>query len=144
MEEAANYSYEDLEVGKVVSFKKNLTQNEINDFAKIIGDYNPLHVDPNYASKTQFKKNIAHGMLVASYFSTLFGMVCPGKKNLFLSQSLNFKKPVFPNSEIIIKGEIKKKIDSIRALVIQTQIFVGEELVLDGEAMIKIIDLENE
>jgi len=143
MQEPSNFNYEDLEVGKIISFKKNLTQNEINDFAKITGDYNPLHVNPKFALKTQFKSNIAHGMLLASFFSTLFGMVCPGRKNLYLSQSLNFRKPVFPNSQITVKGEIKKKIDSLKALVVKTQIIVKDEVVIDGEAIIKIIDLEN-
>lgn len=137
--ELNDYNYEEIQVGQTFQFEKKLSSEEINLFAKITEDENPLHLDEKYAETTPFKKRICHGMLVASLFSTLFGMVCPGKKNLYLSQTINFRKPVFMDSEVLVRGTVEKKIDSLKVLFVKTEIFVGEEIVLDGEAKVQIL-----
>lgn len=135
-----DYSYEQIEIGKIFQFKKILTLQDIHEFSKITGDENPLHIDEEYAKTTPFKKRICHGMLVASLFSALFGMICPGKKNLYLSQTLNFKKPVFIDSELTIKGIVEQKIDSLKIILVKTEILVNREVVLDGKAKIQLMD----
>ena len=79
-------------------------------------------------------------MLAGSLFSTLVGMVCPGKNNLYLAQSLNFKNPIYPNSELIVRGIVKSKIDAIKLIVINTEIIVNEIIVIEGEAKVRIRD----
>jgi len=137
--ELNNYNYEDTEVGKVFEFKRTITEKDVNDFATLTDDFNPLHTDEEYAKTTQFGGKIMHGMLAASLFSTLFGMECPGKKNLYLSQSLNFKKPIPPDSELTVRGTVKQKMDSFKMITIFTEIILNNEVMIDGEARVKII-----
>lgn len=137
--ELKDYNYDEIEITKTFEFKRILTQEDMENFSKLTGDFNPLHCDENYAKNTFFKKNIVHGMLAGSLFSTLVGMICPGKKNLYLSQTLNFKKPIYPNSELTVKGTIQQKIDSLKILVVKTEIIVNEEIVIDGQANVKLI-----
>ena len=134
------YSYDDIKVGDVFEFKKVVTGKIVDEYAKLTGDFNPLHCDEEYAKNTEFKGTIVHGMLAASFFSTLLGMVCPGKRNLYLTQSLNFKKPIFPNSEIIIRGIIKDKIESVKIIVVTTQIIYAGAIAVSGEAKVKVRD----
>lgn len=138
--ELNDYTYDQIEMGKVFQFEKILTSEEINQFSEITGDKNPLHVDEDYARTTSFKSRICQGMLVASLFSSLFGMVCPGKKNLYLSQTLNFKKPVRINSKLIIKGTVKQKIDALRIIFVKTEIFCNGEVMIDGDAKIQLME----
>ena len=135
----SDYNYEEIKVGQIFDFKRILNKTDMETFAKLTGDFNPLHCDENYAKNTQFKKNIIHGMLAGSLFSTLVGMVCPGKKNLYLSQSLNFKKPLYPNSELLVRGIIKQKVDSFKIIVIKTEIILDGEVVIDGEASVRLL-----
>lgn len=134
-----NYSYEDIKVGQVTEFEQTITEDLVNKFAEITGDYNPLHTDQRYASTTQFKERIIHGMLIASFFSTLVGMYCPGKRSLYLTQTINFKSPLKINKKIKIKGEVKQKIDALKVILIKTTVFSENVVIINGEAKVKII-----
>lgn len=138
-----DYGYYDIKVGDVFSFHRTISIKDIDNFAAITEDHNPLHCDEEYASKTKFGGRIAHGMLCGSLFSTLFGMVCPGKRNLYLSQSLSFKQPIHPNTELTIKGTVKSKIDSLRIIVVNTQVLNGKTIMIEGEAKIQIMGDQN-
>jgi len=134
------YNYDEIHIGDTFEFKRNLSIEDVNNYAKLTRDFNPLHCDEEYAKNTQFKGRIIHGMLAGSLFSTLVGMVCPGKNNLYLAQSLNFKNPIYPNSELIVRGIVKSKIDAIKLIVINTEIIVNEIIVIEGEAKVRIRD----
>jgi len=138
--EMNDYNYDEIEMGNMFEFKRILTIEDIDSYAKLTGDFNPLHCDEEYAKNTSFKGRIAHGMLAGSLFSTLLGMMCPGKKNLYLSQDLNFKKPIYPNTSLIVRGEIIDKIDSIKVLVIKTQIIFENSIMVDGLAKVKVMN----
>tara|TARA_Y100000310_G_C20480522_1_gene714449 strand:- start:14 stop:433 length:420 start_codon:yes stop_codon:yes gene_type:complete len=138
--ELNEYSYDEIDVGKVFEFKRKISTEDVDSFSKLTKDFNPLHNDHEYAKNTEFNDRIVHGMLAGSLFSTLLGMVCPGKKNLYLSQNLNFRKPIYLDSEVLVRGKIKNKIDSIRVLVIETQIMVGDSVIIEGEAKVKVMD----
>ncbi|VVB83550.1 MaoC like domain protein [uncultured archaeon] len=137
--ELNDYKYEEINVGDIFEFKRNITADNLNEYAKLTGDFNPLHCDEEYAKKTIFKGRIIHGMLAGSLFSTLVGMMCPGKRNLYLSQSLNFKRHIYPNSELTVKGVIKNKIDSMKIIVLGTEILVDGKIVINGEAKVKVL-----
>ena len=137
--ELKDYNYEEIEVGKTFEFKKILQQEDSKRFSELTGDFNPIHCDEEYAKTTQFNGNIVHGMLAGSLFSTLVGMLCPGKKNLYLSQTLNFKKPIYPNSELTIRGTVQQKVDSLKVLVIKTEAIIKEEIIIDGIAHVKLL-----
>ena len=86
--------FEDLEVGQEASMSRIVSEADIVAYAALSGDYNPVHLDADYAAKTIFKERIAHGILSAGYISAIFGMKLPGPGAIYISQSLNFRGPV--------------------------------------------------
>ena len=121
-EKINEYFFDEINVGMKKQFHKTILESMINDFAKLSGNYNPLHVDKEYASKTNFKKRVCHGMLLSSFFSRLIGMYLPGKHALLFSQSLNFVNPCFIDDKIIIYGEIISKNESTKTITVNVNI----------------------
>jgi acyl dehydratase len=76
-----------IQKGETYSHEFKFTQNEVNQFAEVTGDKNPVHTDAEYAAKTMFKRPIMHGMLSASLFSKVFGTLFPGEGTIYLKQS---------------------------------------------------------
>jgi len=135
------YTFDSINIGINHEFKITITEKIVSDFSVISGDFNPLHMDENYAIKTKFKKRICHGMLLASFFSRLVGMYLPGESALYFSQSLNFISPCFINDKIIVKGEIIDKNHSTKIITVKTSIINQKnELILDGEAKVMMIN----
>ena len=134
---ASEYKLEDIKLGQKTQFKVKITEEMINEFAKLSGDYNPLHMDDDYANSTFFKKRVCHGMMLASFFSKLVGMYMPGRNALYMSQSLKFISPCFINDEIIVEGEVLDKSISTRIITLRTKITnsFGNDLV-DGQAKV--------
>ena len=93
-------SVKELKLGDSSEIKKAFTEQDVMGFAEISTDFNPAHVDKEYASKTMFKKQIVHGMLVGSLFSAIFGVQMPGLGSIYTKQSLKFTKPVYFGDEI--------------------------------------------
>ena len=123
-------------VGEAAEFTKVFTEEDVFLFAGISGDRNPIHVDKEFAAKTRFKERIAHGLLTAGTISAAIGMKLPGPGCLYLSQSLEFKAPVFPGDEITARVEIVE-VFSEKRLRMKTQCFNQDEvLVIDAEAII--------
>lgn len=85
---------EDFEVGQRASFRKTFTDEDVRRFIEITGDTNPLHTDDGFASRTRFGRRILHGMLTASLFSTMVGMLLPGAGAIYRSQTIRFLRPV--------------------------------------------------
>ena len=137
MTEIAEYRLDQIEPGLKKEFTMKITESIVSDFAKISGDYNPLHMDENYAKSTTFKKRVCHGMLLASFFSRLVGMYLPGKYALYFSQSLNFQNPCFINDVITIEGKVIDKSVATRLITIKTSIYNQERTcLLDGVAKV--------
>jgi 3-hydroxybutyryl-CoA dehydratase len=86
---------EDFEVGQHVSFNKTFTEDDMRRFIEITGDVNPLHVDEEFARKTKFGRRVLQGMLTASIFSTMVGMLLPGTGAIYRSQTIKFLLPVY-------------------------------------------------
>lgn len=130
--------WDDLEVGEERSFETVFTDHMVDEFSHLIGDKNPLHMDSEFAKARGFKGRVVHGMLVASTFSRLFGEDFLADDNLYLSQSLFWKKPAIVGEKLIISGKIEAKIESVKTLEVKTRIVSesGEELVF-GKALIK-------
>jgi acyl dehydratase len=102
-----------LEIGQTYSHDFTFSQDEVNRFAEVTGDKNPVHTDSEFAAKTLFKVPIMHGMLGAALFSKVFGVLFPGEGTIYLSQTLNFLRPMFvdTNYEAIftVKDIMKEK-----------------------------------
>ena len=91
---------EELHVGDTASRVKIVSQEDILSFARVTGDLNPIHVDDRAAAESIFGRRVAHGMLVGSLFSPIFGLELPGEGCIYMGQELKFLKPVYPGDEI--------------------------------------------
>jgi len=140
MNNAARMNYQDIPLGAVYSFEKQISRQDIQSFASLTGDFNPLHTDPEFGKKSKFNNNIVHGMLAGSLFSTLVGMHCPGEKCLYLQQTLNFREPLFPDDKVTVRGTVVDKNDAIRIITLKTEILKNGRPVITGEAKVKVLE----
>lgn len=122
MDKPLDYSFNEIEIGLEHHFEIFINEKLEEDFAKISGDFNPLHMNEEYAKKTKFKKRVCHGMLLGSFFSRLIGMYLPGEKALYFSQNLNFIEPCFINDLVIVRGKIIDKSEATKIIKIETTI----------------------
>ena len=122
MSNPLNYSFNEIKIGLEHHFEISINEKLEEDFAQISGDFNPLHMDEQYAKKTKFGKRVCHGMLLGSFFSRLIGMYLPGKNALYFSQNLNFIEPCFIGDIIIVKGKITDKSEATKMIKIETTI----------------------
>ncbi len=132
-------NYKEINIGDVFSFQRVVTHDDVVRFADLSGDKNPLHIDSVYASKTLFGKNIVHGMLLASFFSTLVGMYCPGENALYLSQTIEFRSPVFFNDNITVQGQVIFKNDGLQLVTLAVSIIKENSVCVKGEAVVKVL-----
>lgn len=116
------YEFEEIKIGLEHKFTEKITVASLDNFASLSGDYNPLHMDENFAKNTSFKKRVCHGMLLASFFSKLVGMYIPGKNALYFSQTLNFQNPCFIGDIITVQGQVVDKSDATKIITIKTTI----------------------
>jgi 3-hydroxybutyryl-CoA dehydratase len=131
------YALEDLVVGMTASYFHTLTEADVVDFADLTGDHNPLHLDEAFAQKTRFKGRIAHGMLTASFFSTVIAMM-PGPGTIYLSQSLAFRAPVRIGDTVEAQVTVTE-IDLVKKRAkLKTVCRVGDTDVIDGEALVMV------
>lgn len=133
--------YSELNVGDTAKFKILVTEKLIDSFANLSGDYSPIHMDDSYAKTTQFGQKIGHGMLAGTWFSQLVGMHLPGTYAVYLSQTLNFHKPLTEGKEVTILGEITQKIDSVQSIKIKTSVVdeTNNNIIVSGEALVKLL-----
>ena len=132
------YAIEDLSVGMTAVFAKTITEADIVLFAGISGDINPVHLNHEFATETMFEGRIAHGMLTASFISTVIGTKLPGPGAIYLKQSLNFKAPVRAGDTVRARVTIREIIEEKRRVVLDTIVTAGDTVVLDGEALILV------
>ena len=140
-EKLSEYSLNEIEIGFKKNFQVTITEPMLNDFAKLSGDYNPLHMNEEYASSTSFKNRVCSGMFLATFFSRLIGMYLPGKHALHISQSLNFVNPCFLGEKITVEGEVIDK--SIATKIIKLKTTITNESgkrIIDGKAQVIIRD----
>lgn len=130
-------SIESIKVGDKAETKKKFDESDVLAFAAISTDFNPAHVDKEYAEKGMFKQQIVHGMLVGSLFSAIFGVDLPGLGSIYTKQSLKFIKPVYFNDEITATVTVKEiKLDKNRVVFDCEAINQANDVVIVGEAEI--------
>lgn len=125
------------QLGQQDSITRSFSEQDVKDFARLSGDFNPIHIDPEYAKTTVFGQRIVHGVLVSSLFSNLLAEKVPGKGSIYLGQTYKFKKPVFFDQTVTAKVEVinvreDKPIVTMRTTCTNEQ---GEELIT-GEAVL--------
>jgi len=123
-------------IGDSAEFTKVLSEEDVFLFAGITGDRNPMHTSRDFAATTRFKARVAHGLLTAGTISAVIGMKLPGPGCIYLSQTLEFKAPVFLGDEVTARAEIVEVISGKR-LRLRTRCFnQNGVLVIDGEAVV--------
>jgi 3-hydroxybutyryl-CoA dehydratase len=126
-----------LRVGETAEFSKTITDEDVNAFADLTGDHNPVHLDDTYASGTRFGRRIAHGMLTASLISSVLANRLPGRGTVYLSQSLKFVAPVYLEDTVTARVTVTgiredKPIATLETVCVNQR---GEPLV-KGEAVV--------
>ena len=126
-----------MKIGQTSSFSKTITETDVYLFAGITGDFNPAHINAQYAANTQFKERIAHGMLSASLISTILGTSLPGKGTIYLGQQVKFLSPVRLGDTITATVKVKELVKEKNRVILHTFCANQEgDLVVDGEATV--------
>lgn len=132
--------FADINVGDTASFDVEITPQLVADFAKVSGDYSPLHTDEAYGKTTPFGTHIPHGMIAGALFSRLMGMELPGKYSMCMSQSMMFHHPLPLSGVVYVRGEVAQKVDSMHAIRLATTVTDTSNAVLvRGEAFVKVL-----
>ncbi len=132
------FDFDEIKLGQTAIFGKTVTEADILTFAAVSGDTNPVHLNEDFAKPTMFKTRIAHGMLSASFISTVIGTKLPGPGCIYVSQSLRFKAPVRIGDTVTARAEVIGLIPEKRRLKLKTTCHCGETVVIDGEAEVLI------
>ncbi len=134
-----NVSFSELKVGQTASITKQINIEEIQQFANISEDFNPVHLDEEFAKTTRFGGRIAHGLISASFFSGLLGTKLPGTGTIYLSQSLKFKAPVKVGDVVTASVEITALEPAKNRATLTTLAKVGDVVVVEGEALVLVL-----
>jgi 3-hydroxybutyryl-CoA dehydratase len=127
---------EELEVGMQRSLRKVVSDRDINLFAEVSTDRNPVHLDEDYAQSTIFQGRIAHGMLTAGLISAVIGEQLPGHGTVYLGQNLKFMAPVRPGDMVEAVVRVMGIDHARRRVTLETFCRVGDTIVLKGEALV--------
>jgi 3-hydroxybutyryl-CoA dehydratase len=128
----------ELTPGMTAELSHTVTEADIESFAKVTGDVNPVHLDEDYAKTTMFKGRIAHGMLSAGFISAVFGTKLPGPGAIYMSQTLAFRAPVKIGDTVVTRVTVKEVIADRRRVRFDTVCLVNDKPVLDGEALLMV------
>ena len=132
--------FEQIQVGDTAVLTRQICEDDLRRFVELTGDDNPLHVNRAYAETTPFKDIVVHGMLGASFLSTLIGTQLPGKGALWVSQTLDFLLPVRLGDTLTVSCTVEKKRERERLLELQTRIEnQHKRLVLSGKGVVKVM-----
>ncbi|MBJ26113.1 MAG: (R)-hydratase [Alphaproteobacteria bacterium] len=130
--------FEDLREGMSAEYTRLVTQRDIELFAELTGDNNPIHLDSNFAESSIFKGRIAHGMLIASFISTVIGTRMPGSGCIYLDQSLRFLSPLQPGERVTASAKVIELHTKKCRATFQTICRVDARILIDGTALIQI------
>ena len=130
------FYFDELTVGQAVETSRVVGAADIEAFAEVSGDNNPVHLDETYAQTTTFGERIAHGMLSAAYISAILGTKLPGPGAIYLTQSLRFRRPVRIGDLVVARATVTALDDAKGRVTLETVCEVGGKTVMDGEAVV--------
>ncbi len=133
-----NIPYDELDIGTSATFSKTLTEEDLILFAKVSGDMNPIHLDEEFAKGSMFKERIGHGMWTGAVISATLATVIPGPGTIYLSQNIQFKRPVRLNDEVTVTLTVTDKKDKNKQVTLDcivnnqkgTTVAIGEAKVI--------------
>ncbi|MEH6568187.1 MAG: MaoC/PaaZ C-terminal domain-containing protein [Halioglobus sp.] len=111
MSQLSNYTYDEITIGQKASYSKQIQEKDIQLFAAVSGDVNPVHLDAEFAAGTPFKERIAHGMLTGAIISAALALELPGPGTIYLGQTLRFRLPVKIGDTVTVQLEVTDKRD---------------------------------
>ena len=124
-------------IGDSAQVTKTITEQDIEKFAELSGDRNAIHLDEDYARGTRFQRRIAHGMLTASFASTVLAMQLPGPGTIYAGQTLQFRAPVFIGDTLTATVECTEKLDERKWVKFKTTVTNQDgKVVVSGEATV--------
>jgi 3-oxoacyl-[acyl-carrier protein] reductase len=130
----------ELRIGQTETLARTITAEDVAAFARLSGDCNALHVDDEFAARTEFGQRVVHGFLHASLLSTLVGMRLPGRGALYVSQSIEFTRPVFIGDTVEARATVEKIDTETRIVTLGTTITKpGGDCVMRGKAVVKVL-----
>ncbi len=127
----SDYTYDEISIGQTASYSKAIGEQDIQLFAIVSGDNNPVHLDAEFAAGTAFKERIAHGMLSGAVISAAIALELPGPGTIYLGQTMRFRRPVNIGDVITVELEVTAKRDDKQFVTIDTRV-VNQ----DGEAVV--------
>jgi acyl dehydratase len=135
MSTLSNYTFDEITIGQTASYSKLVQEQDVQLFAAVSGDVNPVHLDAEFAAGTMFKERIAHGMLTGAVISAAIAMELPGPGTIYLGQTLRFRLPVKIGDEIRVDLEVTALREDRQFVTLDCKIFnQDEKLVASGEA----------
>ena len=138
MQELHGYYLEDLAPGMTALYAKTVTDADVVLFAGISGDVNPVHLNQEFADLTMFRGRIVHGMLTASFISTVIGTKLPGPGCIYVSQNLKFRAPVRVGDTVKARVTVTA-VDEVRGRIsVETTCMVGNVAVITGDAVLLV------
>ena len=118
-------------------WKRHISAEDVKQFAEIVGDLNPVHLDAEFAEKSFFKKRIVHGAFLGGLISKVLGMDFPGQGTVYISQNSVFKRPVYVDTTVTVEVKVTQIIPEKRRLVLDTNIFNSSgEICVTGSATV--------
>ena len=137
-------NFDAIQPGDTASISRCFSEEDVAAFAALSGDYNPLHMDDEFAGQTRFQRRVVHGMLVASYVSTLIGMRLPGAGSLWVQQSFRWQKPVHIGDTIEITLKVKHKSSGLRTVTVEISAVNQDGVtVMSGEGAVSVPDAQS-
>ena len=140
MDAHIKYYFKDISLGQTAEYEKQVTDEDVRKFADISGDYNPIHLDDEFAKDSMFGARIAHGILTASHISAVIGYIFPGPGWIYLGQSLQFRAPVKIGDTVHTAVEVTDTVAEKNIVELSTVCKVSDTVVLRGTATIKSPD----
>ena len=126
-----------VKVGDKASMTKTVSEFDVYSFAGVTGDFNPVHINSEFAKQTMFKERIAHGMLSAGFISAVLGTALPGANTIYMGQELSFRAPVKIGDTVTATVEVLEKIPEKNRIIFRTTVTNQEgTVVIDGKATV--------
>ncbi len=122
MSQLTNYTFDEIGIGQTATYSKHIEEKDIQLFAAVSGDVNPVHLDAEFAATTPFRERIAHGMLTGAVISAAIAMELPGPGTIYLGQSLRFRLPVKIDDEITVQLEVTDKREDRRFVTLECKV----------------------
>jgi 3-oxoacyl-[acyl-carrier protein] reductase len=132
-------TWDTFSVGYEAAIDHEITAADVEAFAALTGDDNPLHLDPEFAATTPFGRPIVHGMLSASFVSTVIGTLLPGPGALWTGVRLDFVLPAYVGDRITIRLRVRHRSEATRTLVLDVKVLGRGEVLIDGEATVRML-----